>query len=138
MEVLVVAEATRKRASHHEGSRVMREDKVPRYSNIVLGVWLFFSAFLWRHAAVQHTNTWLMGLVTVLVSLMALRRPVARYVNTLVGVWVIISSYMLPGTLLDTRSNNVLVGFFIAYVSLLGAKPRSAALGDPPLKSAHT
>jgi hypothetical protein len=29
----------------------------PRVANIVLGIWLFLSAFLWLHSAAQMTNT---------------------------------------------------------------------------------
>jgi uncharacterized membrane protein HdeD (DUF308 family) len=92
-----------------------------RYLNILLGVWLFISAFLWRHSSAQFTNTWLMGAITVVVGLISLRSPAIRFINTLVGIWLVISGLALPAVSSGTRWNNVLVGVAIFLVSLVGS-----------------
>jgi len=51
-----------------------------RIVNIVLGVWLFISAFLWPHTYAQMTNTWILGVLCVVFALVAMRVPVlARF-----------------------------------------------------------
>src|SRR5690349_1717021 len=55
----------------------------PRWLNVLLGVWLFISAFLWPHSQAQFTNTWLMGVLAVIFALLASRLNEARYLNTL-------------------------------------------------------
>ena len=37
-----------------------------RIVNLVLGIWLFISAFVWPHSTAQMTNTWILGVLTVI------------------------------------------------------------------------
>jgi len=92
-----------------------------RYLNIMLGIWLFVSAFVWPHRTWQFNNTWILGVITVVVGLIALGSPAARFVNTLVGVWLVISAFSVPLLSVATRWNNVLVGVAIFIVSLVGS-----------------
>jgi hypothetical protein len=96
-----------------------------RYWNIVLGIWLFISAFAWPHSQAQLTNTWIMGVIVVVASAISLRAPAARYVNTVVGAWLIISSFALPRVSTGTTWNNFLVGLLVLLLSLA---PSSEAL----------
>lgn len=98
----------------------MREREA-RYINVVLGIWLFISAFVWTHSSAQFTNTWLMGVIAVVCALLALGVRGFRYVNTAVGLWLIISTFSLPHVRPGTAWNNVLVGIAIAIVSLIGS-----------------
>ena len=97
-------------------------NKEARYVNILLGIWLFISAFVWRHSSAQFTNTWIMGVITVLVGFAALGAPAVRYVNTIVGIWLVISGLAMPAASAGTRWNNVLVGIAIFLVSLVGSR----------------
>ena len=115
----------------------MRDDyAMARYANIVLGVWLFISAFLWLHSYAQMTNTWIVGLLCVLLAIVALRVAVARYVNAILAVWLFISAFALPSVHVGTVWNNALVAIAIFFVSLLPAYaergPRGTA-GPGPL-----
>ncbi len=67
-----------------------------RIVNIVLGIWLFVSAFIWPHSYAQMTNTWIVGLLCVAFALIAMRVPEVRYLNTLLAVWLFISVWALP------------------------------------------
>ena len=90
-----------------------------RYLNVVLGVWLFISDFLWRHSHAQFTNTWIMGIVVAVVAVIAMSVFVARYFNTIAGAWLIISGFALPRVTGGTAWNNVLVGIAVFLVSLV-------------------
>jgi hypothetical protein len=92
--------------------------KGPRYWNIVLGTWLFISAFAWPHGQAQLTNTWVMGVIVVVAAVISLRVPAARYVQTIVGAWLIISAFALPRASYGTTWNNFIVGLLIAVLSL--------------------
>jgi hypothetical protein len=98
-----------------------------RIVQIVLGVWLFISAFLWLHSGAQMTNTWVVGALCVAFALIALRVPEARYLNTLLAVWLFVSVWALPTLSSATRWCNALTAIAIFAVSLA-----PAYLGWPP------
>lgn len=89
-----------------------------RSLNILLGIWLFISAFAWAHSTPQLTNTWILGVLCVLFALLALRVAPARYLNTALAVWLFVSAFVLPGSSHGTLWNNVLVAIAIFVVSL--------------------
>jgi len=94
------------------------ELKTGRIINIVLGCWLFISAFLWPHTNAQMTNTWILGVLCVAFAVIATRVPEMRYLNTLLAVWLFISVWALPSMSAGTRWNNALVAIAIFFVSL--------------------
>ncbi len=85
---------------------------------VVLGVWLFVSAFLWPHSYAQMTNTWIVGVLCVAFALIAMRVPEVRYLNTIRAVWLFISVWALPTINTGTMWNNALVAIAIFIVSL--------------------
>ena len=95
--------------------------KEARYVNILLGIWLFISAFVWRHSSWQFNNAWIMGVITAVVALVALSVPAVRFVNTIAGIWLVISGFAFPALAAGTRWNNVLVGVAIFFLSLVGS-----------------
>jgi hypothetical protein len=98
----------------------MREDTYAsaRIINVILGVWLFISAFIWPHTYSQMTNTWIVGVLVVAFSLIAMRVPEVRYLNTILAVWLFISVWALPTMSLGTAWNNALVAIAVFFVSL--------------------
>jgi hypothetical protein len=103
-----------------------------RIVNVVLGVWLFVSAFLWPHTYAQMSNTWILGALCVIFALVAMRVPEVRYLNTILAAWLFISVWALPSMSVATQWNNALVaiGIFAAslapsYLTGPGAKPMS-------------
>ena len=95
--------------------------------NLILGVWLFISAFLWPHSAGQLTNTWVCGLLCAAFALISTRVPNARYLNTAVAVWLFISAFALPTDRIGTVWNNALIAVAIFIVSLVA--PEEAEYG---------
>jgi hypothetical protein len=90
-----------------------------RIANVILGVWLFISAFLWAHTPAQFSNTWILGLICVVIALISMRVPPVRYLNTALAVWLFISAWALPHISVGTVWNNVLVAIAIFFVSLV-------------------
>lgn len=95
----------------------------PRAINIVLGVWLFISAFIWPHSAGQLTNTWIVGALCAAFAVIALWVHEIRYLNTALAVWLFISAWALPRLSIGTLWNNVLVAIAIFVVSLMPSAP---------------
>ncbi len=95
----------------------------PRIINVILGVWLFISAFVWPHTQAQMTNTWILGVLCVIFALVAMAVPWVRFLNTLLAIWLFISAWALPSTSAGTVWNNVLVAIAIFIVSLVPSGP---------------
>lgn len=111
--------------SQVEGGPAVR-DVPPRIINVILGVWLFISAFVWPHTQVQMTNTWILGVLCVIFALVATAVPWARYLNALLAIWLFISAFALPVRSAGTIWNNVLVAIAIFIVSLFSARTGQA------------
>lgn len=90
-----------------------------RAVNVVLGIWLFISAFAWPHSHAQMANTWILGVLCVAFALIAARSPSVRYLNTALAVWLFISAFALPTAEIGTIWNNALVAVAIFIVSLV-------------------
>ncbi len=96
-----------------------------RIANIVLGVWLFISAFLWPHTYTQMTNSWILGVLCVVFALVALSAPPARYLNTALAVWLFISAFAFTANSQGTVWNNAIVAVLIFFFSMV---PSGAAM----------
>lgn len=108
-----------------------------RIVNVILGAWLFISAFVWPHTMAQRTNTWIVGALCVLFALVATSAPRIRYLNTILAIWLFISVWALPSISLGTIWNNVIVAIATFIVSLVpSGPPRAAGLSDHK-RSAH-
>lgn len=101
-----------------------------RIGNVVIGVWLFISAFVWQHTPAQMTNTWILGVLCVAFALIAMAAPPARYLNTALAVWLFISAWVLPTIHRGTIWNNVLCAIAIFILSLMPTG-REAAMRRP-------
>jgi hypothetical protein len=95
----------------------------PRIINVILGVWLFISAFIWPHAHAQMTNTWIVGVLCVIFALVAMAVPWVRFLNTLLAIWLFISAWALPSQTAGTVWNNVLIAIAMFIVSLVPSGP---------------
>ena len=88
-----------------------------RSVNLLLGAWLFVSAFVWPHSEISRINTALCGLLVVVFALTAMRIPPMRWLNTAVGAWVVMGGALLPHASGNTVWNNVIVGLAVLLVS---------------------
>jgi hypothetical protein len=90
-----------------------------RAATMILGLWLFVSAFLWPHGASHFSNTWIVGLLAVAFALIAMAFPFARYLNTALALWLFVSVWVLPGVTTATAWNNALVAVALFALSLV-------------------
>ena len=96
-----------------------RGGEIARGLNILLGVWLFISAFLWMHAPAQRTNSWIVAVLAVIFAAVALSMPPARWLNTALSIWLFISCWALPHQNVGTQWNNALVAIAMFVISLV-------------------
>lgn len=104
---------------------------VARFLNIVVGVWLFVSAFIWPHTHASRTNTWIVGALCALFAVVALRSPPVRWLNTVLAVWLFFSAlsiYHLSG---GTFWNNFIAAIVMFIASLVPSHAMTGA-GRPP------
>lgn len=105
----------------------MAEHKRPdrsfaRWTNVVLGAWLFASAFLWRHTEASFFNTWIVGVIIVAVALGAMAVPALRYVNTAVAMYLFLTSIFVPHVFLASAWHNGIVAVAVFLVSLVPSR----------------
>ena len=101
----------------------------PSIINVILGVWLFISAFAWPHSQAEMHNTWICGVLCAVFALLSMFVPQARYLNTALAVWLFISAWALPTVSAGTIWNNVLVAIAIFVYSLVPVAPGASSPG---------
>jgi len=105
-----------------------------RVLSVLLGIWLFISAFVWPHSREQMTNTWILGVLAVIFALVAtFVESRARYLNTLLSIWLFISAFALPRVTIGTTWNNAIVAIVLFLCSLVpGEVARRRRLVERP------
>jgi hypothetical protein len=107
----------------------MIDNRSASLANALLGAWLVVSAFLWHHSKANFVNAWLIGVVVVVSSLMAIRVPWFRFVTAAAGLWLITGLFAGGQLEAVTVWHNVMVGLGIVLASTVGRRPDS-----PPSK----
>lgn len=90
-----------------------------RWVNLVLGSWLFVSAFLWPHARHAQTDTWFVGLLMATFAATAMAVPGARRLNALLAVWLFGSTLLLARGDMLTLLHNCFVAIAVFAFSLV-------------------
>lgn len=94
---------------------------------MLLGVWIFVSAFVLPHGATGW-NSLLVGLAVVVVGLLeyaAPGRPGVRYVNSALAVWLFASAMFLPHVSGGTVLHDIFVALLLALISLVPPRWRT-------------
>lgn len=92
--------------------------------NVLFGVWLIISPFIWGYSdnAVAAWNSYILGIAVALFAIIALFSPQAweEWVNLILGVWLIISPFVLAFSsgLADATWTNIIMGILVAGDSL--------------------
>ncbi len=105
--------------------------RTARWLNVILGAWLFISAFIWPHTLAQRTDTWILGIIAVVVALVAMSVSTVRFVNTALAIWLFISVWALPHQNIATMWNNALVAIAIFLLSLVPEVGEMRRVGAP-------
>lgn len=103
-----------------------------RILNVVLGAWLFVSAFLWTHTPADRVSCWSVGLGVIALAVIATTVEGARWVNAALAVWLFASAFALPHLHLATRWNEGVVALLVFLLALVpsGAEPEPLAGPD--------
>ena len=88
------------------------------FTDVLVGIWLVVSAFAWPHPAALRADTWVVGALIVLCSLLAGALPVLRYLNAALAVWLVASTLALGHHHLGTVTNNLIAAVLVFSVSV--------------------
>jgi hypothetical protein len=90
-----------------------------RYTNMVLGLWLFVSAFAWPHTASTRINTCMVGLFVAIAATMAAGVSVFRQLTSVLAVWLLFTTLMVYPASPITFWSNILTAVAVLVVSLI-------------------
>ena len=90
-----------------------------RILNALIGVWLFFTAFMWPHAHGQFMVTLVASILTFALAILSIYSAAARYINVVVSIMLFLASLSLPHYTRATLWNNTIcaVGIFVAALA---------------------
>lgn len=104
---------------------------VARFVNLVVGVWLFVSAFIWPHTYASRENTWIVGALCALFALIALKSPPVRWLNTVLSVWLFFSVFAVYHLSGGTFWNNLIAAIVMFIASLVPSHAMSGVSRPP-------
>ena len=111
----------------------MKISRVASLADIILGLWLLFSAFLWRTSPAHMVNAALIGVASVTLGAVALRgHGWARWLVGGLAVWLVVSLWVLPRGSASLVANHLFVGTLLFGFSVLPTG-RGQAMGENPL-----
>jgi SPW repeat-containing protein len=105
----------------------MKTMTTPRVLNVIIGIWLVISAFLWSHGHFQTNNTWICGVLCAVFAVAAGSRGWSRYLNTLLAIWLFISTWVVSDISPRSTLNNLAVSIAIFVLSIF------PSTSEPPL-----
>ena len=98
----------------------MRESLAGSHAgSLVLGAWMFLSAFLWPHYELERLNAVIVGGLSVIFALLSGRAPKMRYFNATLGAWLFWSTWGFPELRPGTVYNNLLVSIAMFFVAIM-------------------
>lgn len=94
--------------------------------NLILGTWLFITPFFGMEmtSSTAAWNSYIFGVVVVVLSIWALVRPRAweEWINLIVGIWLIIAPFALGYTMQTTAMwNSIVVGVIVGIDAIWAA-----------------
>jgi len=104
-----------------------------RINGVIVGLWIFVSAFLWHHSPRQFTLTWVTGALTVIFALAAMVRPMARHLNTLVALCLFIGTMIFRIESEATFWSNLIAAVVLVFISQMP----SEEVAGPPSQPIH-
>ena len=97
----------------------------PRLANVMLGLWLLLSAFVWPHTVASQTNTWMLGLIIAFMAAVGTFTPAMRAIIAVPAVWLFISSFWMTDATSGISWNNAIVAILVLVLSLVPTRDRS-------------
>ena len=90
-----------------------------RTLNLILALWLFFSAFAWPRSGPTFANAWIVGLASAIVAVVGMTKARARFLNTALSAWLLASTFVLPHRSGLGHWNDVVVAVAMLLLSLV-------------------
>ena len=91
----------------------------PRYSNALLGLWLFISAFAWDHAPSSRMNTCLVGLFMLVSAITATGWSIARHLTMALALWLAFTTLAAFPDGPASSWNNLIVALVVVVLAEL-------------------
>jgi hypothetical protein len=96
-----------------------------RIFNVLIGTWLFISAFAWPHTQTQAATAIFGGVATVALAILSIYSRQARYANAGVAVVIFVVSLFGPSMRDGTVWHNTIMAAAILFSSLIGGSQES-------------
>jgi hypothetical protein len=90
-----------------------------RVLNVLIGTWLFLSAFAWPHGLMQGMAALVCGILTMLTALVSIYYPRVRYVTAVIAVGLFVSSMSTAVRYDRTFWHNAVIAIAIFVVALV-------------------
>jgi hypothetical protein len=90
-----------------------------RTLSLILGLWQFFSAFVFPRTPASFANAWIVGLLAAVFALAGMSVRRARFADTAVSAWLLASAFLLPRRTSLAVWNDVAVAVAILLLSLV-------------------
>lgn len=95
--------------------------------NLLLGIWLQISAFVWPHSDASRVSAWLPGLLISVISLLSMGAPPMRWLNAFLALWLVIWTFAATSTETLSYLNGVACAILVC---VLAAVPFKGAASD--------
>lgn len=97
-----------------------------RTLTLILGLWLFVSAFAFQRTSPAFTNAWVVGLASAVFALAGMTRGAARYGNTALSAWLLVAAFALPHRSPAAFWHDLAVAVLLLLLSLVPGTMRPA------------
>lgn len=97
-----------------------------RIFNVLMGTWLFISAFMWPHSPGEAAFTMACGGLTVVFALATIYHNGFRYLNAGLAVLLFVSTLVLTGWRGLTMWHNAVLAIGLFVLALFGGNAESA------------
>lgn len=93
--------------------------RTARTLQVLLGLWLFLSAFLWTHRPAVRLDDWAAGLAILLGATVAATFPRLRWAIAALAVWLLAVEAILPAPRAVTRWHDGVVAVMVLLAALV-------------------
>jgi hypothetical protein len=101
-----------------------------RFANIVMGAWLFVSAFIWSHDASSRVNTLVLGLLIATIGALSTLKSSARLLNVVAAVWLFFSTLWIFHPSSTAGWNNAIVALLVFAISFVPTRDEMPAFTE--------
>lgn len=98
----------------------------PRIFNVLMGIWLFISAFAWRHSPAEFWAALICGAVTIVLTLGTFYVPGLRYLVAVFALMLLVESVTAAASVRRTAWHDAIIAIAIFVAAMLSRGPARA------------